>query len=361
MAAGIGGVEWWGSTLGGAAAFLAAVAAQPAFAQSQTITVEAERDDAQPIYPSVGLMNDHMHDRGEFMVGLRFESDRFSGANLAGTRAVSDADLLVAGNMMRARSMTMDMAMVDLMYGATDNLTLTLSPQYVWNRMTMIGIDPMGGMNGSMAPGETQKSEVHGFGDTLASASFRLIRRAHLNAHLTLGIWIPTGAVDRLYSDGTFVEYCMQPGSGTWDIEPSAKVGGARGPIVWGAQASYRWRAERRNRSGYRLGDKALLTSWVSYLVQPHLNLTVRTAFTSQGRIHGSYNGPQSEGAPPDLPENYGGDLLEGAIGLNWQPKIGGMRGPQFGIEAAVPLYQRVNGVQLPEKWRVTAAVRHSF
>ncbi|HEY1605917.1 MAG TPA: hypothetical protein VGF77_10005 [Allosphingosinicella sp.] len=359
VAAGIGGAEWRG--LSGAALLLAAVAAQPAHAQSQTITVEAERDDAQPVYPSVGLMNDHMHNRGEFMVGLRFEEDRFGGANQHGTGPVNDADLLAVGNMMRAKSMTMDMAMLDLMVGATDDLTLTLSPQYVWDRMTMVGIDPMGGMNGSMALGETQKSEVQGFGDTLASASFRLVRRPHLNAHLTLGVWIPTGAVDRRYADGTFVEYCMQPGSGTWDIEPSAKIGGGEGRIVWGVQASYRRHVERRNDSGYRLGDKALLTGWVTTFVQPHFNLTARAALASQGRIHGQYNGPQSMGAPPDLPENYGGDLIEGAIGLNWQPKLGAVRGPQFGIEAAVPLYQRANGVELPEKWRVTTAVRHTF
>lgn len=36
-------------------------------------------------------------------------------------------------------------------------------------------------------------------------------------------------------------------------------------------------------------------------------------------------------------------------------------RGPQFGIEAGVPLYRRVNGVQLPQKWQVSVATRYFF
>ncbi len=57
----------------------------------------------------------------------------------------------------------------------------------------------------------------------------------------------------------------MQTGSGTWDIEPSATIKGQRGRFGWGAQATYRLRAEHRNNSGYRLGNKALVTGWLSY------------------------------------------------------------------------------------------------
>src|SRR5579875_1509728 len=96
-----------------------------------TVVVEAPR-----ILPSVGLMNDHMHEAGQFMIGVRFQHFAWSGANRDGTRSVSDEDLLAAGYMMRAKSMSMDMAMLDLMYGVTENLTVTVSPQFVWNRMS---------------------------------------------------------------------------------------------------------------------------------------------------------------------------------------------------------------------------------
>src|SRR4051794_12881603 len=91
------------------------------------VVVEARR-----ILPSVGLMNDHLHSRGEFMIGVRFQHLDWGGTNRRGTRKLGDEDLMDAGYMMRATSMTMDMAMVDLMYGISDSLTVTVSPQYVW-------------------------------------------------------------------------------------------------------------------------------------------------------------------------------------------------------------------------------------
>lgn len=323
----------------------AASAQQPAVPKKDVV-VEARR-----ILPSVGLMNDHMHQAGEFMVGLRYQHLDWGGANRHGTHALSNDELMDAGYMMRARTMTMDMAMVDLMYGVTDNITVTVSPQYVWNRMKMVGLDPLDPM--------TDKMSTSGFGDTLASASLRLAKGDRLGAHVTLGVWIPTGK-SGLKDDGTFVEYCMQTGSGTWDIEPSATLKGQAGRLGWGAQASFRMRTGH-NSSGYRLGNKALMTGWVSYLVGSNVGATVRAEYTHQGRIHGEYDGPHFEDMPQDFPANHGGDLLMGAVGLNWEPTIGNKRGPQLGVELGVPLYQNVNGVQLPQRWQLSAGIKQFF
>lgn len=334
----------------------AAAGVQSADPQNNSVIVEAPR-----ILPSAGLMNDHMHEAGQFMIGIRFQHFGWSGTGRHGTDNFNDEDLLAGGYMMRAKSMAMDMAMLDLMYGISENLTVTVSPQYVWNRMTMIGIDPMGGMKGGVAFGEVGKQSFHGFGDTLASASLRLARNGRFNAHVTLGLSVPTGKADFRNRDGAFTEYDMQTGSGTWDVQPSATITGRSGSIGWGAQASYLWRAERRNHAGYRLGNKAQLTGWASYLLSPQLGVTARAEFTRQGQIHGRYDGPQSEGMPEDLPENYGGELLIGAVGLNWGPAMGRMRGPQLGVELGIPLYQRVTGVQLLQKWQISAAIRQFF
>ena len=71
---------------------------------------------------------------------------------------------------------------------------------------------------------------------------------------------------------GSSSNIAMQTGSGTWDIEPSATIKGQRGRFGWGAQATYRLRAEHRNNSGYRLGNKALVTGWLS-TGQTHSNV----------------------------------------------------------------------------------------
>jgi len=297
-------------------------------------------------------MNDHLHRRGESMIGVRYQHLDWGGANRHGTDKLSDEDLMDAGYMMRATSMTMDMAMVDLMYGISDDLTVTVSPQYVWNRMKMVATDPMDPMSDKMTS--------HGFGDTLASASLRLARGDRIRAHATLGVWVPTGK-SGLKDDDTFLQYCMQTGSGTWDIEPSATVRGQDGRLGWGLQGSYRFRAEHRNSSGYRLGNRALATGWVSYLVGPNVGVTARAEYSHQGRIHGEYDGMHMEDMPQDFPANFGGDMVMGAVGLNWEPMLGEKRGPQVGVEMGVPLYQKLNGVQLPQRWQVSAGIRQFF
>jgi len=59
---------------------LAAAASEPTAppATEDPVLVEARR-----ILPSIGLMNDHLHSRGEFMVGVRYQHLDWGGANRA--------------------------------------------------------------------------------------------------------------------------------------------------------------------------------------------------------------------------------------------------------------------------------------
>lgn len=66
-------------------------------------------------------------------------------------------------------------------------------------------------------------------------------------------------------------------------------------------------------------------------------------------------------GMPEDDPSNARGDLLIGAVGLNWKPAVAIQGSPQLGIEFGLPLYQGVNGVQLPQRWQVSIGARHFF
>jgi hypothetical protein len=315
----------------------------------------------EPLYPSVGQMNDHMHDRGEVMVGIELERSRSSGLPKSGTHTVGDDDLMMAGYMMRDKSMSMDMVMLDVMYAPSDRVTLTLSPQYMWNRMKMVGLgNPMSPMGAAMPMAEMDEA-TEGFGDTYVAASLRLLRQPHLKAHATLGVWIPTGAVDRKDAMGALLDYSMQLGSGTWDLEPSATISGDAGRFGWGMLASYLWRTERRNGAGYRLGDRARMSGWLSYLVRPTLGVTARAEYSREGRIEGEYTGPHDAMmSPSSQPFNYGGQSLTGSLGVNWQPWTK-RRGTQLGVEFGVPLYQKLRGVQMPRKWRMNAAIRQMF
>lgn len=351
---------------GGALAL--ALFAYPAAAQDEPdseITV-----DAPLLHPAAGLMNDHMHDGGEFMAGLRFERSRYSGANRSGTETVADAEIVAAGYTARTASMEMDMAMLDLMFAPSDRVTIMLMPMYMWHRMTMVGIDPMGGAGGghgghggghTLPFGETHSHGSEGFGDTLVSASYRLTRSPRFGAHATLGVWVPTGAAGRKNADGTFVHYGMQPGSGTWDVEPSLTVHGREGSVGWGAQASYRWRTEAENASGFAFGDVARASGWASYLLAADLGATARVEWRHEGAIEGHYNGPHHHDAPADRQANYGGDTVSAGLGLNWLLPVGGAKPPQLGVEFSVPLHQDLGGIQAPQDWRFAVNLSREF
>lgn len=347
--------------------------AAPAMAQEGQTTDIIEVNQ-QLMTPSAGLMNDHMHEGDEVMIGLRFERQRYSGANQRGTDDISDAEVLAAGYNTRARTMEMDMVMLDLMYAPTSDLTLMVMPHYMWHRMEMVGIDPantgmghdMGGGHGGHGGGGLPFGAVHehgteGFGDTLVSASYRLARQPGFRAHATLGVWVPTGKVDRKNADGTFVHYGMQSGSGTWDVEPVVTFSGSDGALGWGGQASYRWRTSDENDSGFAFGDKARATGWVSYLLTGDLGATARAEYEHEGAIEGHYNGPHSHNTPSDIQGNYGGDTVSAGLGLNWRMPTGGAMPPQLGVEFSVPVYQDLNGIQLPRDWRMSVSLAKTF
>lgn len=363
-------------TLGGAFAALTVLHASAASAQDATPDTAPENVievTQQLLTPAAGMMNDHMHEGGEFMIGLRLERQRYSGLNRAGTDAISDAEVLTAGYNTRGQSMEMDMVMLDLMFAPNDNITLMVMPHYMWHRMVMIGIDPAntgmdmdGGMDeghshSGLPFGQTMAHGSQGFGDTLVSASLRLARDPAFRAHATLGLWVPTGSVSKQNADGTFVHYMMQPGSGTWDIEPAVTFAGQAGSLGWGGQASYRWRTDHSNASGFAFGDEARATGWLSYLLTGNLGATARLEYEHEGEIENHYNGPHKHNTPADRQENYGGDVVSAGLGLNWLLPLAVQRRPQLGAEFSVPLHQNLNGIQLPRDWRLSFSVAQTF
>jgi hypothetical protein len=243
-------------------------------------------------------------------------------------------------------------------------------PHYMWHRMDMLGIDPAAGAGGGhgghgaghVIPfGEIHPHSTEGFGDTLVSASYRLARGRGLRAHATLGVWVPTGASDEKNADGTYVHYGMQPGAGTWDVEPSLTLTGLAGAVGWGGQAAYRWRTSEHNDSGFAFGDRARATGWISYLLSADVGATARLEYLHEGKVLGHYNGPHNHAAPPDRQENYGGDTVSAGFGFNWLLPVASEHRPQLGAEIAVPLYQNLNGIQAPQNWRFSLALSQTF
>jgi hypothetical protein len=314
-------------------------------------------DDASPqlrpgSHGPAGVLFDHMHKAGEFMVGYRFMYSRQSGDMLRGTNTVSDLDLAAAGYTMKPTSMNMYMNMLDIMYAPTDWLTLMVMPQYVSMDMTMQGLPMLPGMDMDMDHGGHHMEGSHshstdGFGDTWLSGLLRLYQDDINHMHVGLTFSAPTGSVTQKGPDGRYTHYMMQLGSGTWDFLPSLTYTGHVDRWSWGAQLLGVIRMENENDAGFRYGDVFQVTGWSSYRLLDWVSGSLRLLYFSQGDIEGHYNGPHNHSSPPDLQGNYGGNFMDVGFGFNTVVLDGPLRGNRLGIEWLQPVYTDPNGYQL--------------
>lgn len=313
----------------------------------------------------IGVMFDHTHQAGGWMVGYRYFYSSYEGLR-QGSDSISTHDVFHHGFMATPIDMDMHMHMIEVMYSPTDWLTLMVMPMYMEMNMTMQANPMMAGMmSGHMAhmhamPGSTFSHSSTGWSDTNVSAIFRLWNSNHNTVLGTLGMNIPTGSVDEKMN-GTFTHYMMQQGSGTWDLTPSVTYKGHAGHVFWGAQYYAALRLEDENESGYRLGNVHQVTAWAGVPLTEWAALTGRILYRHEGQIHGHYNGPHNHRSPPDLAANYGGDTLDLGVGLNVTIPRGIFKGNRLSIEALWPVAQDLNGIQLERDFSLVAGWQWSF
>lgn len=322
---------------------------------------------AKPIpegHAPAGVMVDHMHKAGEFMVGYRYSWSRMDGDTLHGTGAVDDHEIrhnacLLPGEdphdhgthnhcAMKQSEMTMQMHMLDIMYAPTDWLTLMVMPQWMTMDMTMSpveggdahgGHDDHGGM-GSHGHG------TDGFGDTIFGALVKLSDGPGYHLHTGLMFSAPTGSTTEKGSSGNLTHYMMQLGSGTWDFLPSLTYTGRADRLSWGAQMSGVIRMGGENDQGYQLGNVFQATAWGSYRLTDWVSASIRFIHTNQGEIEGHYNAPHGHSSPPDFGRNYGGRYWDAGFGINLVVPEGALKGHRLSVEWLEPLQDDVNGYQ---------------
>jgi len=295
-------------------------------------------------------MVDHMHKAGEFMVGYRFMYSRQDGDMLHGTDAVSDQEVISKacgthghGCAMKPDEMVMKMHMLDIMYAPTDWLTLMVMPQWMSMDMTMSPLEGAHGDDHHAGHGH----DVSGFGDTTFGALVQLWEAPGHHLHAGLNFSAPTGSVDEKGSDGNFLHYGMQLGSGTWDFLPSLTYTGHADGWSWGAQLSGVKRLDKQNDSGFAFGDIFQATAWTGYRLTHWLSASVRVVYTEQGEIEGHFAGGHNHHSPPDLQPNYGGRFWDVGFGINAVVPDGALKGHRLSVEWLEPVQDDVNGYQL--------------
>ncbi|MEM9837521.1 MAG: transporter [Pseudomonadota bacterium] len=335
-------------------ALVASTALSPAFADEGTHAAD---------HAPIGVMADHRHAKGEFMVSYRFMRMDMDGSR-DGTDSLSAETIATTvpnrffGQPMQPPTlrvvpldMTMDMHMLGAMYGVTDRITVAAMANVITK--TMDHVTYQGGM-GTNVLGNFE-TETAGFGDTVITAIVGLDdgSKEGKQFNVNLGLSIPTGALDETDQiltpmGGTpspRLPYPMQLGSGTYDLRPAVTYRNRAGKIAWGGQVMGTVRLGE-NDEGYTLGDAVEGTAWLGYSPTHAATGFLRLKGMSLGSIDGQDPLIVAPVQTAD-PNNHGGETVEVLLGVNLAGQEGWKRGHRLAAEIGFPLYRDLNGPQL--------------
>lgn len=296
-------------------------------------------------YSPAGVMGDHLHGEGDFMLSYNFKSMLMKGMR-DGTNGLTPTQLVSPTGsyayMMTPTEMSMDMHMIGAMYGVSNEFSVMAMAQYMENSMDMVN-----------RMGVKSKMESSGFGDTEISGLVKLYEDSQSNSKLLgkFGLSLPTGSTDekgmRMGSYGN-LPYAMQLGSGTYDPVFGLTYTDKTDWFSWGAQANAKIRTGKNN-EGYRLGDEYSATSWISKSLTEIAAISVRLEAKTTGDIRGADQNTfgMRNMVPTFDPNNYGGDTVNIGFGLNLYDGKGDLKNHKLNFEYLTPIYQDLNGPQM--------------
>lgn len=319
----------------------------------------------------IGVMGDHMHKEGEWMVSYRFmrmemQGNQVGSSNISADKIATTVPNRLFGQPMQPPTlrvvptkMTMDMHMFGAMYAPTDNLTLMAMVNYLKNDMQHITYR---GMMGTARRG-TFTTKSQGFGDTKVAGLYKLYDDSVNKVHLNLGVSLPTGSItkkDRVLTPmgktpTLRLPYMMQLGSGTYDLLPGITY--QRYVDNWNFGGQYKAIIRTgENSEDYTLGDQQHLTAWAGYAIRHDLSASVRVAYQHVENIDGEDDKIRAPVQTAD-PNNYARDRVDLYAGLNWISSTG----HRFNVEVGAPVYQHLDGPQMETDWTLTAGYQYAF
>ncbi len=304
-----------------------------------------------------GVMISHVHEKHEWMVSYRLMNMSMNGMFI-GTQPASQDDVF-PNYLMIPKKMQMDMHMLMLMYGITKKLTVMGMFNYNTSSMSMkmyAATSNYTSIASFTTPYEmTHTMQTSGIGDIKLYALYSLLNTQKNHILISLGASIPTGRIDfkgsphsMMYPNARY-PYAMQLGSGTFDLLPCVNYLFQKEKLTASVQLSSVIRANY-NTVGYHLGNEATLNAWFSYKVLPFLSSSLRIESTIADKISGNDPTLYYYMEPSANPNNYGGQKVNCFIGAVFQARRVSLRTYKLGAEYGIPVYQNLNGVQMPTK-----------
>ncbi len=307
----------------------------------------------------LGVMGDHRHNEGEWMLSYRYGAMNMKG-NRRGTDSVPTSDVL-SQFMMAPEKMTMDMHMFGAMYGYSDDVTVMAMIPYIEKDMTIVN-----------RIGARFKTSSSGFGDLKLTALYKLYDKVASSkpvrdsekVHLNLGLSLPTGSTnerdDTPMVANQKLPYPMQLGSGTYDPILGITYVRHLNDWSWGGQAAATFRTGE-NDENYRLGHEYNMTAWGA----KKLNNTVSISARLDGKKWSDIEGADADLNPMMTPtartDLRGGERIDALVGLNFIAPEGAMKSQRLALEVGMPIYQDLDGPQLETDMRFMLGWQYAF
>jgi hypothetical protein len=212
--------------------------------------------------------------------------------------------------------------------------------------------------------GQEFTTDAQSVGDISVAGMIRLLDQSKSKIHINAGLKIPTGKVDSRGStpmgEGQKLPYAMQIGSGTldWILGGTYVLKGNH--LSGGLQLNTLIRSGE-NDQGYRFGNKTNFTGWLAFAFSEYISPSIRLNAIWEGDISGADSELNPMMVQTANPSNYGGNRIEGAIGVNLQSPDSFIKGARLAAEWATPLYQNVNGTQLGINSSLTLGLQYAF
>ena len=320
----------------------------------------------------IGVMADHRHAAGEWMLSYRYMRMQMQGSRDSRDRLSADTIATTVANRFAGRpmqpptlrvvplQMTMDMQMLGLMWAPNNWVTGLLMGQWISKEMEHVTYQ--GGTGTNQLGRFTTRAE--GWGDTTVAALIGPPEALHgaQRWHFQVGLSLPTGSNEEqdqvLAPNGNQpvlrLPYPMQLGSGTYDLVGGATWSQRSGRHTLGAQYQGVVR-QGKNDQGYALGDVHGASLWLARDWTASLGSGLRLNYEHRSKVDGMDPAIVAPVQTAD-PDNYGGKQLWAQASVNTL-----FAGHRIAVEAGLPLWRKLNGPQLETDWSVTLGYQRAF
>jgi len=192
---------------------------------------------------------------------------------------------------------------------------------------------------------------LRGVGDVRVSARYQLVASGAAEAPhalgLTFGVKLPTGERDQANAEGAVAERTLQPGTGTTDALIGAWWHGGAPLEGWSWFARAQAQLPLNTKDAFKPGRQGQIDTGVRRALGNSAAVMLQANFLMKARDSGDNAEPADSGQR----------ALFVSPGLSWNVT----RDVQAYAFVQVPVYQKVNGVQLTADWSALAGVSWRF